>query len=121
MFVCLYHFSFFSFAFSRPRYFRVGLFLQPTAHRPILSLGVEAIWLGRHCETGALSLLEQMTCKPHQIIKFPLRPQQPPKQPPQQPPPAKGVSISASVMRLCLLLVLYQQDPSLHRSRLLHY
>ena len=79
-------------------------FLRPTAHRPTLSLGVKAKWLGRHCETGASSLLEQMTCKPHQIIKFP------------QAPPAKGVcscaNISASVMRLRLLLTLYQQDPS---------
>ena len=34
--------SFFFFAFSRLVIFVSGFFLQPTAHRPIVSLGVEA-------------------------------------------------------------------------------
>jgi hypothetical protein len=99
--------TFFFSTFSRRCYFRVGLFLRPTAHRPTLCLGVKAKWLGRHCETGALSLLEQMTCKPHQIIKFPQQPRRP-----RGSLLCRCANISASVMRLRLLLALYQQDPS---------
>ena len=40
--VCVFSTFFFFFRFFQALLFRVGLFLQPTAHRPILSLGVEA-------------------------------------------------------------------------------